>query len=280
VPYLFVLISVILFSLAVIMQNRAVKAGSDFLGVIIINNLPLGALMTAWCICFCNLSSISLPNWLLILTTGALWSVAAFFRTKSYQDIDTSVARIFNTMRFVFLVFCGFFIFKEKITLFNITGIICTITAILSTVDYESITSTRGAKYCFISAFFGAAAVVITKHLATAVPFELVVASDFFLPGLFIYFAAPNARQKTLSTIDFGRKWILLAPFLSITGYYFRIAAFSMGGELVIVSILAQTGLIVVLAVEYFFINVIANFQRRCLAGGLCTLGAILATAF
>jgi len=279
-PYILVLISVLLFSFNNFAQNRTIKNGGDFIGVLLLNNLPLGALLMAVCLFTLNLEEVSVRNWCLIGLTNVFWTGAAYFRTKSYRDLDVSMVGILGAVKLILLSVCGIIFFKEQLSVCNVVGMILTIAAILYSVDFHSVSMTRGARCCFIGILFGVGGVVLSKFLSTQVPTLLIVAADFFLPGIALWLISRNAKSAVLSAYRANRRAMLLVPFVSIFSYYIYITAFAMGGQLVVISILQQTGLVVVLGIEYFFLKMIPNFQRRCLAGGVCTVGAVLVAAF
>jgi multidrug transporter EmrE-like cation transporter len=262
------------------MQNQFIKAGGSAVGIIVLNNLPVGMILLPWCLLTIDFSQIPISSLILLFLNGLCWTVACFYRTLSYELVDASIARIFGTMNLVLLTLSGIYLFGEQLTFLNLAGLLLTVAAILITVDFSSVRVTRAVKYILISCIFTAIAVSMMKYLSETLPVELIVMCDFLLPGLSVFLLTSKRFHRCKLTLKASRNWVLVLPILCAVGYYSKICAFALGGELVVISILEQMGLLFVLALEFLVIKAIPGLRRRCLAGGLCSAGAVLVVAF
>lgn len=278
--YLLILISVFLYAISGLVSNNTIKSGGNFISVAVLLNLPIGFFCLIYCLFYVDLSSISILNWGLLLASGILWSISCYLRLDSFKDINTSTSYILGTLQLIILTLAGVIIFSEAITLPKIIGILITIIAICLMLDFKDIQLNSGACKRLLSTIFAAVAVIIAKQLSTLIPFEIILALDYFIPGAIIAIVFPSCLTEFKSAIKHSRYLLLFTPPLVVLAYFLKLKVFSMGGELMIVSIICQTGLAFVLFIEVFLLKQLDNLYRRSLSAALCSTGAILVASF
>lgn len=226
-------------------------------------------------------TTLALQAYFLLIVNGLFWSVAAaYYRTLAYQHVDVSVTRIFGTLNLLLLTFSGIIIFGEQLTFLKSIGILLTILAILVTVDFSSLRITKAIKYIGISSIFSAIAISMNKFLSAELPVPLIVMSDFLIPGLTMLFFTSEKIFLHISSYKSHALFLFALPALCGIGYSLKIKAFALGGELVTLAILEETGLLFIITLEYIVLKSISNLRKRCFAGALSSCGAILVLAF
>lgn len=261
------------------MQNRLVNAGAPSKGIAIFTTAPVGLALIPLTLVLVDVLEVSLISYCLLFVNGVCWSAALLLRVRSYEELDTSAATILSTFKLLLLATIGVLVFGESISTARIIGLILTVLAIGSCMEFRTIRTSRATHRVFLSCVFAVCAMGLTKHLSESLPVVLILTADFLIPGVCLI-AITKSWRADISNIMESSTGAILIPLICLLSYTFRVYAFSLGGELLIISILDQLGIICVLLIEYLLNVSKQSIRRRCISSGLCTCGAILVTAF
>jgi drug/metabolite transporter (DMT)-like permease len=224
-----------------------------------------------------SISTLTQTQILLLLATGALFSVASFLDIVAMKHIDASAGEIFHTLTFIVSVGAGLVMFHEACTLSKILGTLI----IAAGIIYEARAAFAKASHGFWlkcgSAALIATAMVITKHLTSNTPSEIIILSGFILPGIVYSIFGWRSLSEIPAAVRDSGGVLLAVPILDALSYTFGIRALA-GGEMSTTYIIFQTTISAVFLLEV----VLHGWKRdvylhRAISAGLCMCGALVA---
>lgn len=273
---LYALLSVIATALLrLTLKHCAVNSTSPW-GTLILYHIG-GALVLLPFLGLPALSILSQEQIILLVATGALFSLAALLDILAMKHLDASAGEIFHTLTFIVSVAAGLLMFHEACSLAKVVGS-CIIAAGILFEARQAITKTSHGFWLKLgSATLIATAMIITKQLTANTPSEIVILSGFVIPGVIYMMIGWRDLRETPSVIRASHGVILIVPVLDATSYAFGIKALA-AGEMSTTYIIFQTTISAVFVFEVMLYGWRREvYLHRAISAGLCMCGALVA---
>jgi drug/metabolite transporter (DMT)-like permease len=277
-PYLHAILAALSRSTNDVVYRRGMLRNADPLETAIFNSFAGGILI----LIFTGVPSFKLPgpgSLLCLICANILWAGQTFFYLQTLQILDVGISAIMDCLRYVLLVFAGAFIFYEPTSLFDWLGVIVIAASILFGVDVFQPHQRRGLLCSLGGVLCGSGALMLDKHLTSALDANLVILAGFFLPGILYLICRPRALLSLPETVRHHHKMLMTSTVLiSITGCNLVYAFGS--GHLGLTMTIYQSSVVFTFALGVVVLKERSNLPKRAMAAILCLAGiAIISLA-
>jgi drug/metabolite transporter (DMT)-like permease len=229
---------------------------------------------------FCKISdalALNSKQVFLLVTSGALFSIAGLLDVKAMKKIDASSGEIFHTLSFIISMAAGFIIFGEACSIQKTLGTIVITLGILFEARSAKLAANYGMIYKLGSALFTAGAVIMTKHLTNNTPPSIIILAGFLIPGIIYLLIGWREIPAIIPTITASKGLVVAVPVLEVAAYAAAVTAFAIG-EFSTAYIVFQTTITAVLVLEIALYGWQHRVHlNRTVSAGLCALGAVVA---
>jgi len=210
----------------------------------------------------------------LILLTSAALVIGNYFSFKSYNYLNPSSINIIGKIRLIWVALVGILFLKQILLLKDVFGMILILIASIIIVDYKNLKiNYQGLIAVIIStlpfAVFAYAISILSKDIA---PFSVL----FFIsitPALMNWIVIRDWKNKFVKTYSKTKILIIGAIFSTI---YNMCMVLGVREEPTKVFFILETGIIVIVIGEYFWMKDKKNLLIKILAVALAIAGAIL----
>jgi drug/metabolite transporter (DMT)-like permease len=274
---LYALLSVIATALLRLTLKHCAVNSTSAWGTLILYHIG-GALVLLPFLGLPDLSILSQEQIILLIATGALFSLAALLDIWAMKHIDASAGEIFHTLTFIVSVAAGLLMFHEACSLSKVTGTCIIAAGILYEARRALTKASHGFWLKLASAALIATAMIITKQLTTNTPSEFIILfSGFVVPGFIYTIIGWRDLREVPSVIRDSHGVILIVPVLDATSYAFGIKALA-AGEMSTTYIIFQTTISAVFIFEVMLHGWRKEvYLHRAVSAGLCMCGALVA---
>lgn len=250
------------------------KSGADLWPILILTNLVGGIFILLISLPF-NVNLTEVFPYARFSIAILLWTVASYFDTESYRNLDVAVSNIFGAFRYVLLSIASVVLFGDRLTPTGIVGMIIITLSLLMTVDFRCANFRRGSFYRFGAIIFLNIATLNDRMLLLSLKPEALIISSFLVPGIIFALLKPRALLAIPQEIKTRRGLPLLIPFFQ-AGVYLAYLYCIKYSNVVLTATLLQLASVFVFLIGIFVLHERDKLFVRGIACLACIVGVIL----
>lgn len=275
--YLYVVFAVFCYSLSSLAKNYYINTQQISSNHILITEYCGATILTLLYAFFAiHFQGISIYTIILLILNGLIWTCYSYYNLKAQKNCKASQVDLIETSRFALIVLFAVFVLNEQLSILKILGLALIIIPVLATTNLKKLSWNSGTVFALLSALMLASGTILDKVLAdTIVSLPLILLTTYLIPATTYLKLEKNSLRKTLGTLK-KYKLLLTIPLIIFIADILIIYCFRIGGELITVSVIAESGAIMLVFLEAVILSLYKDFTMRLAMTSLNLLGILL----
>ncbi|HZL07833.1 MAG TPA: DMT family transporter [Candidatus Dormibacteraeota bacterium] len=274
--FILALLSGLLFATNRMMVRSILSKGTNPIAFMAIHELVAGILLLPFA--FINLQ---LPHdyrhWLILLAAVILIFFADFYGFLSLNKIEASLFQIIGQFRHIIVLFGGYLLFSESLTISKACAVALIIVGVLITLlEKTRIKTNVGYVYALLSVIAISLASLAIKADTNTVSTAFLASVSLIVSGI-LAAGMSVIRRENIRPIITGkvRNQLLLAAVIFSVFEFVYFAALGKGEASKVIPV-TQSSMIFTLIGGYLFLNERDNMTKKILGSALIILGIVL----